>query len=88
MKQKLNEPANDEDETDGAGYLKKIEEKYEESIRRIEMTEILKQELGEKYQVAARKIGKAVYSTDDYHVFENQKGFINNYSQSPRNLGQ
>ena len=83
MKKKLNETANDEDETDGAGYLKKIKEKYEESIRRIEMTELLKQELGEKYRDAARKIEKAVYSTDDYHVFEDQKGFINNSSQSP-----
>lgn len=83
MKQKLNDPANDEDATDGAGYLKKIKEKYDESIRRIELTELLKQELGEKYQDAARKIEKAVYSTDDYHVFEDQKGFINNSYQSP-----
>jgi hypothetical protein len=83
MKQKLNEPDNDEDTIDGAGYLKKIKEKYEESIRRIEITELLKQELGDKYQDAARKIEKAVYSTDDYHVFEDQKGFINNSYQSP-----
>ena len=72
MKQRLDQPA--QDTTDGAGYLQKLREKYEDSIRRIEMNEILKQELGIKYEEAARIIEKAVYSTDDYQVFEDKKG--------------
>lgn len=82
LKQTLKKPA--QDATDSAGYLQKLQEKYEDAI--IEMNEILKLELRQKYEEAARNIQIAVYGADNYDVFQTQKWFRNNSLKTNNNL--